>query len=75
MPIPKFKLDRWAEVSLENDQIKVTGIDKLGGPYTLFKEVKAKFDPKTETQKIELTFQGHYNENELSLYIPTKLLK
>lgn len=44
MPIPTFKLDRWAEVSLKNDRLQVEGIDKMGGPYTLFKEVRANYD-------------------------------
>ena len=37
MPIPQFKLNRWAEVSLEGDEIVVNGIEQAGGPYTLFK--------------------------------------
>lgn len=37
MPIPTFKLDRWAEVALKNNKLRVNGIDKMGGPYTLFK--------------------------------------
>ena len=37
MPIPTFKLDRWAEVTLKDNKLSVSGIDKMGGPYTLFK--------------------------------------
>ena len=44
MPIPAFRLDRWADISLKDNKILVEGIDKLGGPFTLFKKVKANFD-------------------------------
>jgi hypothetical protein len=63
MPIPNFKLDRWAEISLVDNKIQVEGVDKMGGPYTLFKSIKASFNANNQNQKIELTFQGHYNEN------------
>ena len=56
MPIPTFKLDRWAEVSLQDNKLKVNGIDKLGGHYTLFKSVKASYDKDSQNQKIELQF-------------------
>ena len=49
MPIPKFKLDRWANISLDkNKNININGIDKDGGPYTLFKERKAVFNEKVQ---------------------------
>ena len=75
MPIPQFKLERYAEVSLNGDQIHVNGIDQCGGPFTLFKKVQAAYDKNAQNQKIELTFQGHYNENTLSVYVPTKMLQ
>ena len=56
MPIPQFKLNRWAEIELQNEKLTVNGVDKNGGPYTLFKNVKANFDKKSELYKIELTF-------------------
>lgn len=48
MPIPAFKLDRWAEIELKNDKLSVQGIDKLGGPFTLFKSIKANFDKNAQ---------------------------
>lgn len=75
LPIPQFKLGRWAEVSLQGDNLAVSGIDKNGGPYTLFKAVKASYVKNAQNQKIDLTFQGHYNENTLSLFVPTKMLQ
>ena len=44
MPIPGFRLDRWAEVSLKNEKLSVCGVDKMGGPFTLFKNIKANYD-------------------------------
>lgn len=75
MPIPQFKLDRWAEVSLNGNKIDVNGIDKCGGPFTLFKKVQATYDKDAQNQKIELTFHGHYNENSINMYVPTKMLQ
>ena len=43
MPIPNFKLQRLAEVSLKNDKIEVKGIDNQGGPFSIFKNVEARF--------------------------------
>ena len=48
IPIPMFKLDRWAEVSLDDNKLKVKGIDKMGGPYTLFKKIQANYDEKAQ---------------------------
>jgi hypothetical protein len=75
MPIPAFKLDRWAEIELKDNKLSVRGIDKLGGPFTLFKSIKAIYDKNAQNQKIELKFQGHYNENSLTLFVPTKTLQ
>lgn len=75
MPIPGFRLDRWAEVSLVNEKLSVSGVDKMGGPFTLFKNIKANFDKSKQNQKIDLKFQGHFNENALTVYVPTATLQ
>ena len=45
LAIPTFKLDRWVKVSIEESKtgketLHVAGMDRLGGPYSLFKAVK-----------------------------------
>ena len=91
IPIPQFKLNRWMKVELEESKsgketLHVYGIDKSGGPYDLFKSVFIEgslgahsvlneAQMKNDTYKIELAFQGHYNENKMQLKIPRKLLK
>jgi len=65
----------------------VTGMDKLGGPFELFKKVyiNNKFggeyvlDPadKKDNSVLEVTLfaQGHYREEKLVIKVPRKLLK
>ena len=74
MPIPNFKLDRWAEVELVDNELKVNGIDLDGGPYTLFTDMTAKYEKEAINQKIVMKFLGHYNENSLTVHLPTKLI-
>ena len=46
--IPEFRLSRWAQVQLEGEEVKVEGIDKLGGPFDIFKEKSHKMIDDTE---------------------------
>ena len=91
IPIPQFKLDRWMKVELEvsksgKETLHAYGVDKLGGPYDLFKAINidgslgahsvlSEAQMKNENHLVQLSFQGHYNENKVQLKIPRKLLK
>jgi len=37
MPIPKFKITRWAEIELSGQSLKVNGISEDGEPKNTFK--------------------------------------
>ena len=55
-PIPDFRLNRWADISLKDGELSINGLDADGGPYSLFKEVIAKYDEKAQNQKIKMKF-------------------
>ena len=79
-------IDRWVKVKLEESKfgketLHVSGMDKLGGTYELFQKVGVdgasgashvlkEAQMKENTFAIDLTFQGHYNENKLKLKVP-----
>ena len=79
MKIPEFRVNRYMQVNFKETKfggnIMVDGIDVNGDPYTIFNAKKAEYNPKEKTQKIQLTFQGHYNENDLIVEVPNDLLK
>ena len=92
LAIPEFKLDRWANIKLEErkdgkETIEVNGMDKLGGPFDLFKKVYInnklgrQYVLKPEEMKddsiveVALFAQGHYREDKLVIKVPRALLK
>lgn len=91
LTIPQFKLDRWAKIKLKQDKngqetLYVSGMDKLGGPFELFKKIYInnkfggeyvmKKDEKKDNYVFEVALfaQGHYREEKLILKVPRKLL-
>lgn len=49
IPIPKFKLSRWADIELfEGRKMLVTGIDEQGKPLNTFKYTIGFFDARSE---------------------------
>ena len=48
MPIPKFKITRWAEIELSGQNLKVNGINEDGEPKNTFKYAIANYYPNTD---------------------------
>lgn len=82
--IPQFTLSRWIKVAkVAEGKVSVSGTDRRGNPFQLFKKVHVNDKPHfgqadiknaTDSIKVELQFQGHYNEPNLVLNVPSKLL-
>ena len=79
MAIPEFRIQRNMKVNFADNKfggsMSVQGVDHNGDPYTIFKSKKASYDSQKKAQTVELTFQGHYNENQLQVEIPNEMLK
>lgn len=48
MPIPKFKITRWAEIELSGQSLEVNGINEDGEPKNTFKYAIANYYPNTD---------------------------
>merc|ERR1711981_900177 len=69
------------------ETFKFEGMDASGGPFTLFKKTfingnQGTFANLSEAQmkagatiKVQMEFQGHYNESNLEVEIPRDLIK
>jgi len=73
--VPKFKFSRWADIDLQGKVMKVNGIDEHGQPLNNIRYFLGCFDSYTETQKVHINFHCHYVENNLTLYVKTKILE
>lgn len=67
MQVPEFRINRYMKVNFKETKfggnILVEGVDQNNDPYQIFKSKKATYDSKAQSQLINLTFQGHYNEH------------
>ena len=89
--IPRFTLNKWADIELEETKsgreiVHVSGLDTTGRPFDLFRHVQinsqkgsrvvlSELDIMSPDVNIWLTFQGHYNENTLGVTISKELLR
>lgn len=88
--VPEWNIKRHAKVSLETqagkEYLKVSGVDTNNAPYDFMKTVsinrqvgakvalKATEQAKDSVYKLNVGFQGYYNEPNLNLTIPRNLL-
>lgn len=76
--IPEFKIQRYMRINFKETKfggnMHVEGIDSNNDPYQIFAKKQATYNQNSETQIVNLTFQGHYNENQLAVEVPNDML-